>query len=204
MKVVIVAKTKMSHGVCVGGFDMEAHKNVRLIPLGEYNNPADTEFNIGGVWDIEYQQKADITPPHVEDVIFTKASYRGKMIDLGAYIKNFCEIDEGPPHVLFDGKLRATSKGSGYVCQAGGFPSHSVGFWITDRDLTRKIIDDKVRYYYPANAGVQKIAFTGVADSIPIIKEGTLIRVSLARPWIPEEKPDFEERCYLQLSGWYE
>jgi hypothetical protein len=42
-----------------------------------------------------------------------------------------------------------------------------------------------------------------VDTSIPIIKANTLIPVSLAKWWHPKENPNIEDRCYLQLSGWY-
>jgi ATP-dependent DNA helicase RecQ len=36
-----------------------------------------------------------------------------------------------------------------------------------------------------------------------VIPAGTLLRVSLAHWWRPAEKPEEEERCYVQLSGWF-
>ena len=43
----------------------------------------------------------------------------------------------------------------------------------------------------------------GFAPKINKIPAGTLIRISLARWWKPDDV-DIEHRCYLQLSGWYE
>lgn len=45
------------------------------------------------------------------------------------------------------------------------------------------------------------IKYVGFAEPINKIPAGTLVRVSLARWWRPTETS--EERCYLQLSGWY-
>ena len=45
--------------------------------------------------------------------------------------------------------------------------------------------------------------YVGFADPIERIPKGALVRVSLARWWRPDDAPDMEERCYLQLSGWF-
>jgi hypothetical protein len=34
-----------------------------------------------------------------------------------------------------------------------------------------------------------------------VLEANTLLRLSLARWW--QQAPELEERCYLQLSGWY-
>ncbi len=47
------------------------------------------------------------------------------------------------------------------------------------------------------------IPYVGLKENPPeIIPQGTLLRLSLAHWWTPEDA-DTEERCYLQLSGWY-
>lgn len=99
---------------------------------------------------------------------------------------------------LFDGKLQWTSGGSGYISANGGIPENSVGFWMPNRDLRRNDYNHKVRYSYPIEG--KNISFVGLQNPIDTIPAGTLVRVSLARWWSPDES---EERCYLQLSGWY-
>ena len=48
------------------------------------------------------------------------------------------------------------------------------------------------------------LKYVGEESPIKVIPAGTLVRVSLARWWRPEDsEPNFEKRCYLQLSGWY-
>lgn len=50
-----------------------------------------------------------------------------------------------------------------------------------------------------------RIPYVGFEPAVDLIPKGTLVRVSLARWWRPHDSPpDMEERCYLQLSGWYE
>jgi hypothetical protein len=44
------------------------------------------------------------------------------------------------------------------------------------------------------------ISYVGSVDPLDTIEPGSLIRLSLAHWWKPEDSDD-EERCYLQLSG---
>lgn len=43
--------------------------------------------------------------------------------------------------------------------------------------------------------------YVGLQD-VEVIPAETLIRLSLANWWVPEDG-NVERRCYLQLSGWY-
>ncbi|MFH1320564.1 MAG: hypothetical protein ABII90_07920 [Bacteroidota bacterium] len=63
----------------------------------------------------------------------------------------------------------------------------------------RKDYNDKVRYSYPIRW--RNISYVGFQNPVDKIPAGTLVRISLARWWSPNED---EERCYLQLSGWYD
>jgi hypothetical protein len=93
-----------------------------------------------------------------------------------------------------------TSNGSGYISKAGGLPNRSTGYWVPDKPLTL----EGDRYTYPAFAGVRRMSYVGFAPTIATIPAGTLVRVSLARWWRPQDADDsLEERCYLQLSGWF-
>ena len=47
------------------------------------------------------------------------------------------------------------------------------------------------------------IPYVGVEPPPEIIPVGSLVRLSLARWWKPEEKEE-DKKCYLQLSGWYQ
>ncbi len=54
-RVLIVAKTRMSSGVCVSGLTRSS-KSIRLIPKGRFNQPIDTEFEVGQAWDIDFKK----------------------------------------------------------------------------------------------------------------------------------------------------
>jgi hypothetical protein len=81
-RVLIVAKTRMANGVCIGGLTREENNNIRLIPPDRRNHPADTRFEVGQVWDLDIHPSPEITPPHVEDVIVTKERYIAQVPNL--------------------------------------------------------------------------------------------------------------------------
>ena len=57
--------------------------------------------------------------------------------------------------------------------------------------------------YYP-KSDYRHMSYVGTQAPIEVIEKGRLVRVSLACWWKPQDAdPDFEERCYAQLSGWY-
>jgi len=48
----------------------------------------------------------------------------------------------------------------------------------------------------------RRFPYVGFEPKVNLIPAGTLMKISLARWWKPEDS-DMSERCYLQLSGWY-
>lgn len=207
MKIIIVSKTKMASNECVGGIVIETGKFVRLLDQSGSNQPIDCDFEIGEIWDIEFNERYNSNAPHKEDVLITSKSYteqRASKENLSNWVqKNFPDkVWNGNPDVLFDGMIRFTTSGSGYISHENGVPEFSVGFWISDRNLTRRDYQGKVRYSYPSAGNWRSITYVGKDEPIDTIPAGTLMRVSLARWWSPDDN-DLEERCYLQLSGWY-
>lgn len=203
MEAVIVSKTKMNHGVCVGAILYDG-TGIRLLDVNGNNQPFNTEYNIGQIWDLTYRKRANNTPPHNEDVLVSKSKFIKNDINLLTTLRKIINISPwiGEPDNLFDRLIHWTGSGSGYICQRTGIPEQSVGFYISDDDINA--LDDK--HYGFANpnpfAPVKKIAYVGMQPMITVIPRGTLIRVSLARWWKPENV-EIEERCYVQLSGWY-
>lgn len=202
MDVIIVSKTHMSNAACVGGV-LANGRFVRLLDSNGYNQDSDTELDIGDVYTITFSEREEITPPHVEDILVHSMEHKftfssiDKMVE---YLTDKLKVNiwKGSTEVLFDGKLQWTSGGSGYISDSGEIPDNSVGFWIPDKDLIRKDFNEKVRYSYPIKW--RNISFVGFQSPVDKIPKDTLVRVSLARWWSPNED---EERCYLQLSGWY-
>ena len=57
MKVVIVGKTKMHGGVCIGAIAIDSLESMRLIPPGQACNPTSTPFAIGDLWDVDIKKR---------------------------------------------------------------------------------------------------------------------------------------------------
>ncbi|GAB6008008.1 dual OB domain-containing protein [Dysgonomonas reticulitermitis] len=220
MDVLIISKTKMLHGICVGGL-LANGLSVRLLNANGYNQDINTEFNVGDVYTISYIERTPVETPHVEDILVINQQFKFKFNTVAQIIsfikeKSKLEIWKGNIKSLFNGSLHWTKSGSGYISKLGSIPSQSTGFWITDKDLIRNDYGDKIRYVYhdsldsrnddlwsfAVDSGTKYISFVGLQEAIDKIPAGTLVRVSLARWWNRPNSED-ESRCYLQLSGWY-
>lgn len=192
----------MGNSFCVGGLVLQNNTLVRLINPGGYNQPNDTPLEVGGVWDINFVPRPDVIPPHVEDVIVQNKTFVGNQANLSTFLLTLnLDIWHGAPTNIFDGALHWTGSGRGYVNDPDNLPNRSVGFWISDRSLTF----DGHHYIYPPDNAFQTpngLKYVGHSLAVPTIPHGTLMRVSLARWWAPDDV-DIERRCYLQQSGWY-
>ncbi len=208
MRVLIVSKTRMAHAACVGAIDMVSRRSLRLLDSSGHNQPQDSNYEVGEVWDIDYIPKPNSSAPHVEDVLVQRRQYVEKHTDLLRYILDSgFPIWRGGPETLFDGKLHFSNAGSSYAA-GPEFPSKSTGFWMPDRALVRNDFDkDKPRFCYRENpnsfTGQHCLPYVGYADPLADrIPANTLLRVSLARPY-RGTKGDEDPKCWLQLSGWY-
>jgi hypothetical protein len=197
MRVLIVAKTKIGASTCVGGLDANGN-SVRLLESdGSY--PAPNVYAIGQIWDIKYVPAANTKPPHNnEDVLVSSCTQQGVQPNLAAHLRSRLAPWTGGITSLYEGKLGFTGQGRGYI-EEPDIPSRSTWFWIPDKDLT--LINHNGKPYYQYDS--YEMSYVGVAPVIATIPKGTLVRVSLARWWRPPTTPNFQERCYLQLSGWY-
>jgi hypothetical protein len=163
--------------------------------------PSSTNLQVGQIWEIDCKKRQNLTPPHIEDVIIGKRTMLSKNNNIENYINaNKLKVWDGGIKSLFDGKLGWTGNGSGYI-QKNNIPNNSVGFWRADQDL---IYDGSGKYIYKGGLlqRSKRVSYKGVDKPLNIIPQGVLIRVSLARWWHPPNS-NMEDRCYLQLSGWY-
>lgn len=202
MEVLILSKTKYgSTLVCVGGICVSNKQFIRLLNQGGYYQPADTKFNIGDVWDITFTVNPNRKEPHNEDVTIHTYNFVKKIYPLETYIKNMgVPIWNNNISNIFEGKILWQKNGKGYFSEnINNYPSHSVGFWISDVDLRYS----NGSYIYENNGISRQIIYKGNQSALQVIPKGRLIRLSLAKWWKPEDS-DIEARCYLQLSGWYE
>jgi ATP-dependent DNA helicase RecQ len=206
MEVLIVSKTHMSQSSCVGGLVLNTNRYVRLLNPGNYNQPIDTGFNVGEIYEINFTNRQDLHAPHIEDVIISSKTFLRRIENMSAFLNNLNLIDwSGPIDNVFDGKLRFTSSGTGYIPVEGPLPSKSVGFWIADKDLIRVCFENKVRFRYPNGTNYRNISYVGYQDTIVTIPAGTILRLSLSRMFPPQNSEiNIPRGYYLQLSGWYQ
>lgn len=200
MKMLIVARTKMGGSSrCIGSL-AQSGDSVRLLTAAGENHTTASPLHIGEVWDIAYTPRPNRIAPHVEDALVTRETRVGAQPNLRQHLLTRVNPWRGSIDELFGGVLGYTGSGNGYISEALGVPDRSIGFWVPDRDLVLRA-DGKHYDYDPHSRG---LSYVGEPEAIPRIPAGTLVRVSLARWWKPRDAdPAFEERCYLQLSGWY-
>ena len=203
MEVLIVAKTFMKSAFCVGAYDLKTKMNIRLLTSSEENQPLDSKFEIGHIWDIDYLPRPNRIKPHVEDVLVQKARYVRVQTRLNEYLIKTVNIWEGGPEIIFNGKIKFPNGQSGFLEQKFSEIKQSVGFWLPDKDLELTVLDDHKHYFYFGEEQVFAFPYVGSNKVIDKITKGTLIRVSLARWWSPNIDRQ-QKRCYCQLSGWYE
>ncbi len=203
MRVVIVSKTRLGQGVCVGAHDLDDFRSLRLFKHDETYLPQDTLLEIGDVLELDYRDRSNIRPPHIEDVLVTAGSarrvdHRGER-ELAQLIRERDDVWHTVAEI-FEGGLRFTAAGSAYVPAEGPFPTRSTGYWLIDGPLTRFTFDQKVKYRWDGEGQLRRMPYVGLAESVESIPAGTVVRLSLSRPNAPPGQP---RGCWLQLSGWY-
>ena len=196
--------------VCIGGIDLDKSISVRLLDKnGHHETKEDCLYNILDIFEIEYLPHPRPLP-HSEDIRVSSRFKIGEIQDLSMLDilhKNNVQVYSGNIRNNFDGKLNCTNSGSLYISEDvdGRVPQNSTCFWICDEEIRRKDYNGKIRYNY--NDGTRQwgyyISYVGFVDNpVQVIPKGTLIRLSLAHWWKPQNSEN-EERCYLQISGWY-
>lgn len=208
-RVLIVAKTHMKNGVCVSALTRNTNRHLRLIPPARLSQSYTTQFEIGQAWDIEFREDREITLPHTEDVTVVKQEYVSQVTDMRAILEKRVQIWRGGPECIFDGLLTFENT-SAYIAKSREMPKQSTGYWMPTNELCisyspqgkpRYNTDYRVRHNGVSRWRTLHIPYVGFAKAITFIPKETLIRVSLARWWKYDGAN--EDRCYLQLSGWY-
>lgn len=195
-RVLIVSRTQTRQGHCIGGMQRDDGRAVRLCPDELIHGlPADTPYHVGDVWDMDLETPRRVQPPHVEDVIVRSARRVASQTGLGRYLAARVEPWRGGPEATFDGKLRFTPSGRGYVAQATAVTG-SVGFWVPDTDL---VLEGNA-YRCDGGEPHRAVRYVGVSPAAPVIPARALVRVSLSRAFAPDAGP---RGYWLQLSGWY-
>ncbi|MDL0434053.1 hypothetical protein QPM17_23210 [Marinobacter sp. TBZ242] len=195
--VVIMTRTAMSGGICVGAYDVVNEKMIRLLDNRAGRLTADAPYQIGEVYSMVYAERYNLIPPHAEDVAVYEAEYRGECPDdYFDGLVNDVTVFSVRLSELFDGKLHWES--SGFILE-DDLPGYSVQIATLQHPLMRD--DDYFRSL--GLGGRKRIKYVGEKPIryLPmIIQPGVKIRFSLARFW---DKGDGVKRAYLQISGIY-
>ena len=203
MKVLIVAKTRQGGGACIGGITFEG-RSVRLIAAdAAVNEHAGLEYNIGEVWEVEGEAPAQLVPPHVENIVVQGRRRLGPMSNIERFIERHLPPRVGGTEQLYEGLAQAGLGGVLHIAERSGVPPYSTMFWRPDQPLTRIEDSKRLRYRYPTPDGGRTLTFVGFQEPIEVIPAGALVRVSLSRWYRPDDRPDDELRCYVQLSGYF-
>ena len=203
MKVVIVAKTRMGGGACIGGITFDG-RSVRLIAHdADSNDHFNMEYNVGDVWDVDCVPYENIIPPHTENVVVHSKRRLPAINNIETFILSHVPPRQGGIEVLYEGLAQAAATGTLYIAEGSGVPPYSTMFWQPDRPLLRNDDAKRIRYRYPTPDGGRSLTFVGFQEPVEEIPDGALLRVSLAHWWRPEDRPERELRCYVQLSGWF-
>ena len=199
--ILIVSRTQMRNGVCVGGINERTGELVRIHNERGGNLPADAPYQIGDRWDMNVATAWNVRErPHVED---KQTSPIRKIDNVGiAGIIDFVKshnlgsrLTVGDLSQAFEGCL--VLQGTKNFVNHANTPSFSTQFWIADTDLIHAESFDKHYFYYKRI----RIKYVGLQPIVNRIPAGTIIRLSLANWW--DGDGSGEDRCYLQISGWY-
>lgn len=200
MEVLIVSRTRMKNGVCCGGINIANGEFIRLHDHYGRNLAESAPYQTGEIYDLHYRNALHARPiPHVEDkevmpdFKLIRQLSTSEVID---EIDRLVDVPNGGLDCIFEGKLRRSTYAT-YISPEA-VPQHSVCFWRPNEPLIKSVFLGKSRYWF---GGCHAISFVGFQEPVDLIPAGTLLRMSLANWWSPDDIT--EKRCYLQLSGWF-
>lgn len=211
-RVIIVSRTRMAGDrVCVGGVDIDNRLSLRLLTArGTHETASECPYQIWDIWDMDYYLTYERPNPHTEDANVTRRVKVERVDAPNMSVNRFASFLEssgiplfrGSLFTVFDGKLKLTDADKMYISKED-VPTYSTCFWINDKRLLG-YKNDRGRWQYRYNDMSNRFGYTisyvGSAEPPAAIEPGSLIRLSLAHWWKPEDSND-DERCYLQLSG---
>lgn len=198
--IVVLSKTSMTGGVCVGAWDESNRKMLRLLDDKAQRLASDAPYQIGQCYQITYAPHYNIRPPHTEDAAVYESAYIGDLNDedFDTLISSLCDEDLSLDDI-FDGKL--IWDGSAHM-----EPSNTTNYSVQIATLDCALVKSGDYFeHFSWGASTKRIKYVGVrplADLPSTIAAGTRIRFSLARFW--DREKDGVLRAYLQLSGIYD
>lgn len=222
---IIVAVTHMHEGrCCVGALQVERDANGQLTPVrnwrlltadGSFPMLSATAFRVGEIWRViaEPSPAYKLKPPHMEDSRMHSAERVGRLDEplaqnLYAILTRNSNIPlvRGGVELLFEGKLQRDTQDardgwSRYILPSNS-PAHSTSFWIPNFSLRVDAQFNKLRAFSrEAQLGLSYVAVEPRIQAGSVIPSGSLLRVSLARPWSPDANTP--PKSYMMLSQYY-
>ncbi len=205
MNAVVAAITRMGDALCVGAVAKQDGALLRLIPKGSEKFHCWTHFDavVGDCIELTGSNASKIEAPHREDYVVDQWRKTGNSVEnMASWLRERCSVWVGGRDSIFDGHLGFSANGKGFLERAGpdSLPKQSVGLWELPAPLVLQ--SDKKLYKLESNP-VVTVKYVGIEHALPQkLPAGTLVRLSLARWWEPDDG-GMPERCWLQLSGWY-
>ncbi len=202
-QVLVVCKTRMKTGLCVGGLVAGSYAKIRILTPTGHNQPEDTVFAVGDIWECQLESPRDTMKPHTEDMLVWPKQQVRRVPNMHEFITERLRIEPTHKSRLFEGRLHFTKPGSAYISQRASLPDHAHEFWRPVYGLRRRRERHKIYFEYedPDSRQAFRMRFVGLDNPVARLEPGCLLHLSLARWW---RQPGVnEERCYLQLSGYF-
>jgi hypothetical protein len=194
MRVLIVSRTLMTAGLCIGGIGLPSGRPLRLLPPQENHQPLDSPLRIGEIWEMKIKLRS--TPaPFVEDCDAEAVEMLGRS-NVRLYVASKSLAVTGSTEEVFDGRLEWTPQ-KGYL-DPDSPTNFSTQFWRPDSKLRRYEGYRPGQFVFWEPETKRRIPWVGMKEAPETIEDGQLARLSLSRPF-----PGKLDRpvCWLQLSG---
>jgi|GEM_PF-2256255 hypothetical protein len=202
--VVILARTQMKGHVCIGAFDSDSNRYIRLLTENAENQNEDSPYQVGQVYSVEYENREGLVLPHCEDVCVQNSCFLGTLTreQLQKFL-NRIAISNIHIRDLFDGALNWEHNKAFLLKNSMNLPNYSVVVASLNHDLFLSKYDEQ-RFYYIDGICTFTVPYVGVNDigGLRKITAGRYVRFSLARWWDGNGNFDVA-RAYLQLSAVY-
>ena len=197
-EVVILTRTLMAGGVCVGAYDVANSKMIRLLGPTANRLTAEAPYEVGEVYSMAYAVRYKLSAPHTEDVAVYEAKCLGEYDtdDFDGLIDSLTDELVNPGE-LFDGKPKWEP--SGFILPDDS-PSFSVQIASLECDLVKNGEHFEQKKWGVTIKRMKYVGEKPISQLPSIIRSGRRVRFSLARFW---DKGDGVERAYLQISGVY-
>lgn len=198
--VLIVGKTLMRNGFCIGGMDVASGKSYRLMPSTGYAWPSDTPMHLGQIWQMHLMPAFSGEVPHLEDHMVRSQQLVSQHPNPAELIRKHSIHCSGGVFSTFKGQLDDAREKLFYL-PAKQTLDFSTCFWEVPHSL--EFTEDDRYNKIRCQMGVFSIPYVGAQRIPPTMKlpPKTLVRLSLARPF--DQNGQTEPRCYVQLSGWF-